>query len=139
MLTDAGLRWIWQMCLGDLRDAQGALTDQLKSARIVVGNGTTPFSGSDTRLAGELTEQVALDSGYPQLLGMVDDGDNDGEPDACRLVFQGTFGEDKAVFDWQERGIVTAQGVLLDRAVTDQGRKVLGSVWEVEAALQLDR
>jgi hypothetical protein len=50
-----------------------------------------------------------------------------------------TFGEQEAAFDWQERGVVTAQGVLLDRAVRDQGRKVLGAVWQLQADLILDR
>jgi hypothetical protein len=32
---------------------------------------------------------------------------------------------------------VSAQGVLIDRTVADQGRKVLGAIWQLEAALIL--
>lgn len=140
--TNAGLRWLWDMALGNLRDADGGLTDQLASARIIVGDGDREFNGSDTRLAGEQTDQAAMDAGYPALFGMVGPGYDD-QPDtegaACRLVLRATFGEQQAIFDWQERGVVTAQGVLLDRSVKDQGRKVLGSVWVCEAALDLEQ
>lgn len=137
--TNAGLQWLWKMALGQLRSADGTLTDQLSSARIVVGNGAAPFTGTDGRLAGDQTDQADMQAGYPRFDGMVDDGDADGEPDAAQVTFRAIFGEQQGIFDWQERGVVTAQGVLLDRAVTDQGRMVLGSVWEVEAALMLTR
>lgn len=140
MLTNAGLQWIWRMCAGELRGQDGGLTDELKSARIVVGDGDRPFQGTDTRLAGDQTAQAPLDPGYPMVLGMVDDGlGPDGEPVRCRIAFSATFGEDAAIFDWQERGIITAQGVLLDRVVRDNGRKVLGAVWTVEATIDLGR
>lgn len=135
--TNEGLRWMWSMLLGQERDAAGGLTDQLQSARIVVGNGTDPFSGTDRRLAGDQTAQADMVTGYPALLGMTNVGDEGLE--VCRLTFRSTFGERDAIFDWQERGVVTAQGVLLDRAVSDNGRKVLGSVWTVEASLDLTR
>jgi hypothetical protein len=122
--TTVGLEWMWRMMLGELRDPDGTLTDQLASARIVVGNGSQEFAAGDTRLAGEQTAQVALD-GEPQV-------------DGASITMRATFGEQDAIFDWQERGVVTAQGVLLDRSVADGGRKVLGSVWQVTATLTLE-
>lgn len=135
--TDAGLEWMWNMMLGNLRDAEtNLLTDQLSSARLVVGTGDAPFSPLDARLAGDSTAQAPMDTGYPIVTGMVQ---GDEGRDACRLTLRATFGEQDGNFDWAERGVVTAQGVLLDRSVEDQGRKVLGAVWTLEAALDLDR
>jgi hypothetical protein len=98
--TLVGMEWMWNMMIGNLRSSDGTLTDQLSSARVLVGNGDRPFAFTDERLAGDQTAQ--------------------------------------APFDWQERGVVTAAGVLIDRAVRDQGRKVLGAIWQVEARLRLD-
>jgi hypothetical protein len=132
--TDQGLRWMWSMMAGQLRQADGTVTDHLGSGRVLVGNGELPFSPADTRLSGDQTDQVDPDAGYPVIQQWGDE-----ELGGFRLVFRATFGEDKAVFDWRERGIVTAQGVLLDRSVSDQGRKVLGAVWQLEIGLELAR
>jgi hypothetical protein len=122
--TTVGLEWMWRMMLGELRDADGTLTDQLASARIVVGDGSREFAAGDERLAGEHTDQATLDQ--PPVI------------DGASITMRATFGESDAIFDWQERGVVTAQGVLLDRSVADGGRKVLGSVWQVAATLTLE-
>lgn len=135
--TDEGMRWIWDMILGNHRNADGTLTDQLQSARMVVGNSDAPFSGSQRRLDGDLTAQADMVTGFPTILGMTNVGDEDQQ--VCRTMFRAVFGEREAIFDWLERGVVTAQGVLLDRAVGDGGRKVLGSVWAAEASLDLTR
>jgi hypothetical protein len=74
----------------------------------------------------------ALDEGFP-LIQPYDDGERVG----VQLLLRATFGEQDAAFDWQERGVVSAQGVLIDRTVADQGRKVLGAIWQLEAALIL--
>lgn len=132
--TNVGLEWMWKTLAGIHRAADGHMTDHLGSARIVVGSGDTPFTPQDERLRGDMTDQVELDSGYPRIEGPIELPD---EALAFRIVFRSTFGEDKAAFDWMERGVVTAQGVLLDRAVMDQGRKVLGAVWQLEAVLDL--
>jgi hypothetical protein len=39
--------------------------------------------------------------------------------DAVEIVFAATFGETDAIFDWGERGVVSAQGILIDRSVAD--------------------
>lgn len=123
--TAVGHTWMWNMMAGNLRDpVDGTLTDHLGAARIVVGNGNRPWMMGDERLDGPQTDQAALDDGYPQIAGSV-------------ITFRSTFGEQQGIFDWQERGVVTAQGVLIDRAVQDQGRKVMGSVWVVVAELEL--
>jgi hypothetical protein len=141
--TDAGLLWMWQMMAGQLRDGDGTLNDHIGSARIVVGNGEQPFSRTDTRLAGDQTDQSPLDEGYPRIEVMVEpavDFEPDGETTSIgRIYLSSTFGENQAVFDWRERGVVTAQGVLLDRAVGDNGRKVMGAIWQCEAILELTR
>lgn len=135
--TDTGLLWMWRMMAGELRNGEGGLTDHLGSARIVVGDGSQDFSPADVRLTGAQTAQSDLDPGFPavslaEIVG--DEVDRVG-----RITLRATFGEADAAFDWQERGVVTAQGVLLDRAVSDQGRKVLGAIWECEATLDLLR
>jgi hypothetical protein len=133
--TLAGMEWMWQMMFGQLRSSDGTLTDHLGNARIVVGNGDQEVSFQDSRLSGQETAQADLDAGFPTIQRV---GTEDPDiPDAVEAVFRATFGEDVAAFDWQERGVVTAQGVLIDRAVRDQGRKVLGAIWQLEARLRL--
>lgn len=136
LFTDAGLEWFWRMALGRLRDTEGGLNDELQSARIVVGNGERAFAGTDVSLAGELTHEAGMQPEYPEILGMRTD--DTGVP-AFGVRFCAVFGERDAIFDWRERGVVTAQGVLIDRSVGDQGRKVLGTVWKVEAELEITR
>jgi hypothetical protein len=132
--TKVGLEWIWNMVTGQLRDPQaGTLTDQLASARIVVGNSSQEFAYEDERLAGDQTAQAAADEGFPLIRPVVTPDERRG----VQLVLRATFGEQDAAFDWQERGVVSAQGVLIDRTVADQGRKVLGAIWQLEAALIL--
>jgi hypothetical protein len=132
--TNVGLEWMWKQMSGVHRAADGTLLDDLGNARIVVGTGEEPWTAADTRLYGDQTDQAALDSGYPRIEGpLVLDDDSS----AFRLVLRSTFGENQAIFDWRERGVLTAQGVLLDRSVLDLGRKVLGAVWQLEARLDL--
>lgn len=133
--TNAGLHWMWRMMAGQLRGTDGTLTDHLGGARLVIGNSDAPFDASDQRLRGDLTDQAALTPGYPTIVGPVPDGED--VPRLWRMTFMATFGERAGNFDWMERGVVTAQGVLIDRAVLDLGRKVLGSVWTLEARLDL--
>lgn len=132
--TLVGMEWMWNMMAGYLRSSDGTLTDHIGNARLVVGNGDRPFEPTDERLAGDQTAQASLDNGYPQVRRVaVEDG-----PQAAEIVFSATFGEREGIFDWAERGVVSSQGILLDRAVSDQGRKPFGAVWTVEAALRLD-
>lgn len=137
--TNVGLEWMWRMMAGLLRDGEGKVTDHLSAARLLVGNSSQAFDPSDARLAGDQTDQAALTTGYPVIEGPIMLPGDDVVPNGWRIRFSALFGEDQAVFDWQERGVVTAQGVLLDRAVTDQGRKVLGAVWQLDAELTLGR
>lgn len=128
-----GLELFWRILLGQQRNEQGGLSDHLGKARLIVGNGATPFSDSDERLAGDQTAWADLDDGYPRTDGPVDTD----EGRVFRVTFQATFGEQVANFDWRERGITSVQGVLVDRSVGDQGRKAPGSVWTMQAALDL--
>lgn len=130
--TDAGLQWMWEMMAGNLRNEDGTVRDHLASARLVIGNGTREFAPSDERMAGQETAQAELRGGFPAISIASDEG-------LGVIRFEAVFTEDQGVFEWQERGVVTAQGVLLDRAVGDQGRKPLGAVWELGAELQIGR
>jgi hypothetical protein len=132
--TVVGMTWMWNMLAGNLRKSDGTLNDHLGSARIVIGNSDQPFDFSDQRLYGDMTAQAELDMGFPT----VTPTPGDEGPDAVAINFRSTFGEDQAIFEWQERGVVSAQGVLIDRAVADGGRKPLGAVWTCEATLILD-
>lgn len=134
--TEVGLKWMWEMMAGHIRSSDGTLNDHIGAARIVVGNGDARTSGELTRLTGDQTDEAPVDAGFPVVSTELIPGDDIAVP-VGRITFQATFGESQAVFDWQERGIMTAQGVLLDRAVSDQGRKPLGAVWTVGAVLEL--
>lgn len=117
--TNVGYEWMW-------RRMAGQAPDSLDGASIGVGNGGDVFTGGETELAGDLTAERPLDDGFPLIAGP-------------KITFQATFGERDAGFDWMERGVYTPSGVLIDRAVGDAGRKVLGAVWVVQAELELTR
>lgn len=117
--TNPGYEWMW-------RRMAGQTPDSLDSATIVVGNGAGVFTGGETQLQGDQVASMPVDDGFPLVVG-------------SKITFQATFGEREGAFDWMERGIVTPSGVLIDRAVGDQGRKVLGAVWVVQAELELAR
>lgn len=119
-----GLEWIWNVLAGNVRNEEGGLSDHLGKARLIVGNSSKPVAADDERLAGDLTAWAELDDGFPQVEG-------------ATITFHATFGEDVANFDWNERGVTSVQGVLLDRSVDDQGRKAPGTVWTLEAVLEL--
>jgi hypothetical protein len=128
--TDAGLRWIWQQALGVLRNEEGALADELSKARLVVGDGSRTFAAGDTRLAGGATAYAEMDEGFPKV--EIVDG-------VARLTLRGTFDEESANFEWQERGVTSVRGVLIDRTVSYQGTKAPGTRWTAEVVLELAR
>lgn len=119
-----GLNWMWQVLAGLVRNEQGLMSDHLGKARLIVGNGDTPVQPTDERLAGQDTAYAELDQ-PPAVTGRL-------------ITFRATFAEDAANFDWRERGVTSVQGVLIDRSVADQGRKAPGTIWTLEAALELD-
>jgi hypothetical protein len=57
--------------------------------------------------------------------------------EAGAVTVLATFPEDAANFEWKVRYITTADGVIVDREALDMGRKAAGSVWRVEAVLEL--
>lgn len=117
--TNVGQEWMWRRMAGQVEDS-------LAGAVIVVGNGGGAFTGGETDLTGDQTGAAALDEGFPVITG-------------SKITLRATFGERDAAFDWFERGVMTPSGVLLDRAVGDQGRKVMGAIWVVIAELELAR
>lgn len=123
-----GLELLWRILTGQERNEQGGLSDHLGKARLIVGNGQTPANPADVRLAGTQTAYAELDENYPQIQRL-DSG--------VALILRGTFGEQAGNFEWRERGVSSIQGQLIDRAVADQGRKAAGSIWTLEAALEL--
>lgn len=127
--TAIGLEWMWNMLLGQLRSDEGDLLDHLAGARLVVGDGEAPFARTDTRLAGDQTASADL-AQAPSRDGVTEDG-------ALAVTFTGIFSEFEANFEWRERGLVTAQGVLLDRSVSDQGRKAPGTIWATAVTIEL--
>ena len=115
--TNVGLEWMW-------RRMAGMVPDDLSQAQIVVGDGRTESTGGEEALVGENQSRAPLDEGFPEVIG-------------SRIRFRATFGEREGIHEWHERGIVVPSGILVDRAVGDEGRKVFGSVWDVEAELEL--
>lgn len=126
--VDVGLELMWSILIGGVRNDAGGLSDHLGKGRLIVGDGDTPVTRGDTRLAGENTAWAELVDGYPAIR-RTDSG--------VMIVLQSVFGEDNANFDWRERGFTSVQGVLIDRSVDDQGRKAPGSIWTLEAQLEL--
>jgi hypothetical protein len=57
--------------------------------------------------------------------------------DGGQIKVSATFGEQVANFDWLERDIISAGGVVLDHQEQDRGRKAEGSVWTLDAALEI--
>lgn len=119
--TNVGYTWMWERLAG-----RTTPPDSLNEAVIGVGNGNAPFMPGDEALQGTEQWTAPLDVGFPEIVG-------------SKITLQATFGERDGVFDWMERGIFTPSGVLIDRAVSDQGRKVFGAVWVVSAELELGR
>lgn len=130
MFTNAGLEYFWRCILGEE-------TGTLAKAEIVVGNGQAPFSPDDRSMSGDEIARRPLDE-YPGFgwnedaaLDMPDD-----EETLLVITLRATFGEGVANFEWRERGVVVGD-ILIDRTVSDQGRKASGAVWEAEATLSL--
>jgi hypothetical protein len=115
--TNVGYEWMWRRMAGQTEDS-------LDNAVIAVGNGNGIFTAGQTELLGDQVSRMALDDGSPIVTG-------------AKLTLSATFGERDGAFDWFERGVITPSGVLIDRSVGDQGRKVLGAVWVVIAELEL--
>lgn len=59
------------------------------------------------------------------------------DDDGASVLVQGTFGEDAANFEWKQRKVVTAKGIVLDLDEEDGGRKAKGSVWSLGVSLDL--
>lgn len=117
MLTREG---IWQ--IGD------RLRELLEGGTVVVGNGNEAETSDDRELSGDQQASAPIDS--VEVMGDFDDG-------PPRVVVRGTFGEESANFEWRERGIRNKDGVMIDRVVADQGRKVPGAIWTLEASIEL--
>lgn len=115
--TNAGMNWMWSKMVG-------LMPDDLSQAQIVIGDSGATFTGGEEKLVGTNQSARPLMQGYPQVVG-------------TRILLRAEFGERDGIHEWAERGVVVPSGVLIDRAVADQGRKVLGAVWVVEAELEL--
>lgn len=87
----------------------GQSDDSLAAATLVVRNGTQSA-------AATLDEPPAVDG--------------------HAITFRATFGEQDANFEWSSRDVVSAQGVVIDQAAEDLGRKA-GGVWTLEATIEL--
>lgn len=115
--TNVGMEWMW-------RKMVGLMPDDLSQAHIVIGDSGAVFTGGEEKLVGTNQSARPLMEGYPQING-------------ARIMLRAEFGERDGIHEWAERGVVVPSGVLIDRSVADQGRKVLGAVWIVEAELEL--
>jgi hypothetical protein len=135
--TEIGVRWMWEMMTGRLRSSDGTLNDHLGSARLVVGNGDLAYAPEQSRLTGDQTAQADMDNGFPLTSVEMTDVGEDLRLPVGRITLRAVFDENTGNFEWREQGVVTAQGVLIDRAVGDAGRKPLGAVWETQAVLEL--
>jgi len=115
--TNVGMNWMWMKMVG-------LMPDDLSQAHIVVGDSGATFTGGEERLVGTTISSAPMMEGFPQVTG-------------TKILLRAEFGERDGIHEWAERGVIVPSGVLIDRAVADQGRKVLGAVWVVEAELEL--
>lgn len=53
------------------------------------------------------------------------------------LTLTAVFGEQDANFEWTTAEVLSANGVVVDLELADNGRKAAGAVWTYETALQL--
>lgn len=90
--------------------AVGATQDSLADASVVVSDGT-------------LRAQVKLDT--PPIV------------EGGKVTLVATFGEEVANFTWASAEVLSASGVVIDRAVADNGRKTAGAVWTIKTVLDL--
>jgi hypothetical protein len=56
---------------------------------------------------------------------------------ATRLTVDAEFSEESGNFDWNQRSVLTKQGVVIDVESDDGGRKAVGQVWEIEIDIDL--
>jgi hypothetical protein len=119
--TVQGLDWMSELAVSNL-----------EGATIVVGNGNTEEQPQDAELAGEMTASAQV-----QEIEYVGRIKLESGEERHRLILRATFDEEVANFEWSERAVRLADGRMIDRVVQDQGRKVSGQIWAVEAALDL--
>jgi hypothetical protein len=117
-VTNAGCALIWRR-----------FAEALENGTIVVGNGEAEMAGSDTDLTG--AEQASTPISEIEILAP------DDEHESYRLLLRGTFGPDEANFDWRERGVKQQDGTLVDRTVSDGGRKAPGFTVTIEHEIDL--
>jgi len=94
------------------------LAESLRDAQLFISD------GADQRA------EAPLDEGFPV----------ESEETPGVLIFQATFGEDEANFDWYRRGIVLGPGgpdSEIDADEGDDGRKAPGSIWTLRVLLNV--
>lgn len=97
------------------------------NAYIGVGDSNTAEDASQTGLQGINKTYRPMDAGYPEVDGQT-------------IIFQATFGENDANYDWYEFTIINGSddtAVNLNRKVQDSGRKAQGTIWVLRAFITL--
>ena len=131
-LTNAGTEVIASVLLGD---GSYVLFDNTNAA-LGVGDDSTVFAASQTRLQAEVNATSAIrssmNSGLPSR-----DPDADGSDNLTR--YQSTFGTAEGNFNWLEWGVfnnvAASGGNMLCRVVEDLGTKTSASKWVFEVDL----
>lgn len=94
-----------------------------RNCGLSVGQGNAPVRPTDTSLTSPTL--VKMDAGYPQAV-------LDQYAGECRAIYRSTFSGGVGNHDWNEWGITNnaaASGVLFNRVVAPNGRKVSGQTW----------
>lgn len=121
-LTHSGREFISKSIHGD-----ATIPFNEANALLAVGNGTTAFNATQTKLQGATVAFGAMDPGYPKRVGSV-------------ITYQSTFSGGSANFAWEEWGIVNSSAVsgeLLNRVVESNGEKLSGQAWILQVELTL--
>lgn len=124
IMLNAGINELWKLVCGT-----GGIQFSGANAVLGVGDSTAAASANQTGLQANTNKAYGLmDANYPTY------GSNQ------QAVWRTTFGTDEANFSWQEFVVANGTGVsavALNRKVSDQGTKVVGTSWRLSITITL--
>lgn len=122
-VVNLGCQELWKLATAQ----PGAVAYSNANAAIGVGDGNAPVLPTQFNLQGANKTFVPMDAGYPSA------------PVNGLERWRATFGPGDANYAWEEFGVFnsTAPGVMLNRALSSEGTKVLGQTWTVTASITI--
>lgn len=140
LITLEGMKTLWK-CITQSSDSFNYF-DQANT-RIGIGNGSTPATINDTDLNGSSKVYQSL---VANGISYDDEAGSTASGNSASITLKAQFDGTTANYEWNEWGIFngdksqvspTVPVVMLNHKVESMGIKVNGSVWVVEARIQL--